>query len=328
LIKIVYAASRSPSAKLQLKRFLEAANGKYNIRVAAYKDYSPNPNIDWTLDYLLNPLDPDFIQYETQAVEFYYHQIKSFNPDLIISDMELFTSYIANSLNIPIWQCSSSSIVYALTHKEKYDLSIYKENAYLLYKGHQKKQAIINLIEQADKNLIYSHFGDTINPPNISDKFQWIRPYYKIAKEQVASRHAITAAMLNDNKKIIKLLNQYEDCVAFTENLQDEYYSNIKMKNLNNEEEYYSNLFNSDIYICEGQAILLGDAFYNKKYAFSYVNHSDLDCLINNKLSQKLKLSTSIFDDNVEFEKFVDIEVMSDLNNNIRSLDQEIDLCM
>src|SRR5271155_1177897 len=109
-MKILYAAGDNTNACTQLSRFVQAMPN-HQIKVAAYQQSSPKGmNIDWTLNCLLNVFTGQIA--ENDNLKIYYDQIVYFAPDLIISDLEYFTSYLAGVGNIPLWQCSSSLINY------------------------------------------------------------------------------------------------------------------------------------------------------------------------------------------------------------------------
>ena len=326
MLKILYASNQSKNSKLQLQRFLDNAKGLFDIKIAAYKNFFPlNYKVDWTLDYLISSSNPNAMSYTTQAAEFYYHQIKTFNPDFIISDCNIPTSHMGSLLKIPVWQCGSSLMRFALENFASLHTNFNIENInFDDTKKHNER--IINLINQSDKIFIYSHFGDTLNPPQLKSNYSYIRPYFQTHSYKNTCHHAITAAMIGNNKKILKLLKEYEDTVVFTENYTYEEYSNIKIKNLSEQqEEYYCNLRSSDLYLCEGQTNLLADAFYNKKYCFSYALNLDIDSLLNNSISQKLGLSTTIYEDDQElFLKYIDKTIKYDLKPNITFLHETI----
>ena len=127
MFKILYAASNNINSKIQLARFMQAVKDEpYIIKIAAYKNSSPSIHIDWTLDYLVNIFDNGRINLNDDSFRTYLDQIKLYEPDLIISDLEYFTSYAANLLNITLWQCSSSIINFALSKKQKYNMGIFK----------------------------------------------------------------------------------------------------------------------------------------------------------------------------------------------------------
>lgn len=176
-------------------------------------------------------------------------------------------------LNIPLWQCSSLLTNFALTKSQKYDLGIFKKYAYYLNKIPVNVQRIINIIDNSNKNFIYSHFGDTMKPLEIKQNFQWLRPYHNLGKRYTMCKHNIVAALPDSNKLLINTLSKYPDTVIFTNNC-DEKYKDILNKDINNEIEYFCNLYNSNIFACEGQTSFLADAFYNKKASiFSPIIH-------------------------------------------------------
>src|SRR5215472_2925063 len=123
-MKILYAASNNQNAKIQLSRFLDAIGTNHQIKIAAYKKSTPSGvNVDWTLDALLNIYRPNLLSLHNDNLDIYYEQVRSYNPDVVVSDMEYFTSYVANDLNITLIQCSSSIINFAL--ERKYNLKLF-----------------------------------------------------------------------------------------------------------------------------------------------------------------------------------------------------------
>tara|TARA_R110000868_G_scaffold67046_6_gene199267 strand:- start:1794 stop:2789 length:996 start_codon:yes stop_codon:yes gene_type:complete len=318
MIKILYAASNNYYSSLQLIRIINSIKElPVIIKVAAYKKSSPkNISIDWTLDSLLNINKPELLSIDNDNFIIYYDQIKNFNPDLIISDLEYFTSHIANLLNKPLWQCSSTLINIALTKSQKYDLGIFKKYAIYLNKTPVNVQKIINIIDNSNKNFIYSHFGDTMKPLEIKQNFQWLRPYYKLGKNNLLCKHNIVAALPDSNKFIINSLSKYQDSIIFTNN-HNEKYNNILNKDINNDIEYSCNLHNSNIFVCEGQTTFLSDAFYNKKTSVIYPNYLSPESLINKTLSDYLKLSY----DDINFD-YPDLSL--NLDSKIKFLHEEI----
>jgi len=289
-MKILYAASNNYNAKIQCTRFLNAIDSKHQIKIAAYIKSSPkNVNIDWTLDCLLNVYKPELLSLNNDNLNTYFDQVKDFDPDLVVSDLEYFTSYIANDLNIPLWQCSSSLINFALTKREKYGLGLFKYYAHLLNRDPINTQRIANIIENSDRNFVYSHYGDTETPPVLESKFEWIRPYHQVAKDYVPCQHYITAGLSANNKQILDVLKKYPDSVAFVEHHQETYH-NVLVKDIRLQEEYYCNMKNSNLFVCQGQMSFLADAFYNGKYSLIYPDYEDTESVINSQLSQKLKL--------------------------------------
>lgn len=288
-MKILYAASNNQNAKIQLLRFLGAMEGsQHQIKVAAFKKSSPKGiNIDWTLDALLNIYRPDLIALHSDNLAIYMEQVKDFSPDLIISDLEYFTSCVANELNIVLWQCSSSLINYALLRNEKYNLGLFKYHAHALNRDILHSQRMVNILDNSNRNFVYSHYGDMIEPPFLMEGFHWVRPYHQVAKNYVPCQHNITAAFSVPDKKVMAFLKKYPDSVAFVDDPQ-ETYQNVRVKDIRIVDEYYCNLKNSAFYVCQGQTSFLADAFYNGKFAFVFPDYEDAESITNSQLAQKI----------------------------------------
>lgn len=288
-MKILYAASNNQNAKIQLSRFLKAMDGsQHQIKIAAYKKSSPKDiSIDWTLDAVLNIYRPDLLSLNSDNLSIYLEQVKSFSPDLVISDLEYFTSCVANELDITLWQCSSSMINHALSRKEKYNLGLFKYHAHSLNRDAVDTQRIVNIIDNSNCNFVYSHYGDMNSPPILREEFEWIRPYHQVAKDYVPCKHYITAALPYNNKRVLDVLKRYPDSVVFTENTKEHYYD-VRVKDIRNVDEYYCNLKNSTLFVCQGQTSFLADAFYNGKHSLIFPDYEDAESITNSQISQKL----------------------------------------
>lgn len=325
MLKILYAASNNENAKIQLSRFIQAMEGKpFIIKVAAFKKSSPKINIDWTLDCLLNMFKPEHISQDNNNFSIYYEQVKYYNPDLIISDMEYFTSHIAGVLNTTIWQCSSSLINFALPKNYKYDLGVFSKYAHTLNKNPLHYQRLLNVLDNSNCNMVYSHFGDTGMAPPLVEGFEWIRPYHPIGKVSVPCQHNIVAGLIRSNKKIMDVLKKYPDSVAFTE-FQGEKYANPLVKDIENEVEYACNLRNSNLFVSEGQTSFLADAFYNNKHSAVFTNLEDSECIVNSTISEKLKLSTSVYQNSEDLNLIMNLPVPIEYDESIKFLHQRIE---
>jgi hypothetical protein len=323
-MKILYAASENENAKIQLSRFLQAIEDKpYIVKVAAYKKSSPNINIDWTLDCLKNLFKPDYVTLDNDNFVTYFEQVKYFKPDLIISDLEYFTSHIASVLGTTLWQCSSSIINYALTNEEKYDLGVFKRYAYIFNRSEAQTQRHLNVLDTSDKNFVYSHFGDCETPPRVKPGFEWIKPYHRVGRKSAPCQHNVVGASLGSNKKMIGLLKFYSDSVCFSEFLET--HPNPVVKDIRNQEEYFCNLRNSNLFVCGGQTSFLADAFYNGKYSAVLTNLMDPECIVNSTISERLGLSTSIYHISDDLQSMMNKPVPVSLNGNIKYLHERIE---
>lgn len=320
MIKILYAASNNYNAGIQLSRFLDAVKDKkYNIKISCYKKSSPvNINIDWTLDCLNHLYDQNILSFDNDNLQIYFDQVKYFKPDLIISDMEEYTSYIGHILNIPVWQCSSFLINFALN--KRYHFGIYKNYSFILNGPNDNRQKIINIIDNSSKKLVYSHFGDVNNSPELKENFEWIRPYHKLGKSSIICAHNICAATYNKNINLLNMISKFDDVVLFSKFI-DEKYNEIHLKNIDNDIEYFCNLKNSNYFICEGQMSFLADAYYNNKKSFILINNLEKDTLINSMISFKLGLSYNILDQSPNISE----NIISPINNKIQYLHEKIE---
>lgn len=324
MLKILYAANNNFSSKIQLARFMQAMDGKpYQIKIAAYINSSPkNISIDWTLDSLLNFYKPEIISLENDNFRIYHDQIKYYAPDLIISDLEYFTSYIANVLNVTLWQCSSSIINFAL--EEKYDLGLFKKYSYVFNRNPQHVQRLVNIIDNSNCNFVYSHLGDMEKAPALKSNFEWIRPYHNIGKSYIPCKHNLMTALLQNNIKIMSLLKKHTDCVVFSDFYQNSNFELI-FKDINNTDEYTCNMYNSNLFICEGQTNFLADAFYNGKYSIIIPNFEDSECLINSVLTDHFQIGKTIYNDLVKVEEFYEKKINIQKNSHIKFLSERIE---
>lgn len=324
-MKILYAASNNENAKIQLSRFVRAMEGKpHTVKIAAYKKSSPNINIDWTLDCLQNIFKPEHVNLDNDNFVTYYDQVRYYKPDLIISDLEFFTSHVANTLGTTLWQCSSSMVHFALSSDYKYNLGVFKGYAYLFNKNPQHIQRLINIMDNSSRNLLYSHFGDTRSPPKIKHQFEWVRPYHQVGKLSKPCQHNIVAGTLESNKRIIELLSSYPDSVCFSD-FYHETYPNPAVKDIRNHEEYFCNLKNSNLFVNAGQTSFLADAFYNNKYSAVLVNAEDPECVVNSAISEKLGLSKSIYRTTEDLSLLFDNQVNASLNEAGKFLHEKIE---
>jgi hypothetical protein len=316
MLKILYAAGNWENSKYQLLRFMEAIKDKpYNIKIAAYKKSSfSSLNIDFTLDCILHYKYPHVLDKLNNNFSIYLDQIRSFNPDLIISDLEYFSSRVAYILNIQLWQCSSLFTTFALKNRKRdnstYSYHLYNDKNVFFYR---------NIIDNSDKIFYYSNLCDISKSES---NFEWIRPYYKVGKKSPTCEHNIVAVSPTNNKKILSILKKYDDCVLFTDS-HKELYKNIEVKSLNNEEEYYCNIRNCKLFICEGQENFLADGFYNNKYSLVVYDQSNYECVCNSMISQKYNLSKNIF--NSDIGKYFSRDVEYSLNKDVRFLHERID---
>jgi hypothetical protein len=300
-MKILYAASGRRGAANQLNRFLIAiAAMGHTVKIAAYHDIKCVSYIDWNLDALLNIFDPSKISFENDNLEIYYDQVKHFKPDLIISDLEIFTSHIATLLNIPTFQIGPRLLYQGLVNKN--NIGLFKQYSHLLKQNIE--QITQHMLDTADCNLVYSHLCDIAEPPPLRGGFEFVRPYHILGEPKLTCKHRVVAISSSNDRPFIQFLNTYEDAVLFTD-FNREKYPEIALKDISNSSEYACNLKNCDHFISRGSAEHLADAFYNHKFAWVFPNFVDQEAIINSIVNERFGLGKVIYD---PISKFDDIE--------------------
>ena len=295
-MKILYAASKRKGAALQLKRILPFLL-PHQVKIAAYYDANYQ-NIDWNLNALLPIGGKEKLPLDGEIIEIYYEQVKYFNPDLIISDLEPFTSHIGNALNIKTWQVSPLLLYYALV--DKYHLEIYKNYSYF-FKNADHAQRIKNMIFNSEKNFVYSHFGD-LSLFDLKENFEWIRPYHVLGKYSKTCEHEIVAADLEENLKTLLFINQYDDGILFAKPSLNRY-SKIFTKDINNLTEYACNIKNAKYLVNQGMTDFLGDAYYNNKFSWIIPDFNDQEMVVNAIISEKVGLAKIVYDTSIKLNE-------------------------
>lgn len=162
----------------------------YSIKLSAYSKSIKDLNVNWTLDALLDFSGKSSnISFKNSNFALYMREIKRFAPDLIISDLEPYTSYAALELGIPVWQVSPLLLYYGINHKT----NLYKYHSGVFTKDVDTKQYIKHIISNADKRLILSHLGDIPASPPLKETYEWVRPNYKAVNIEMVS-NAVEAA--------------------------------------------------------------------------------------------------------------------------------------
>lgn len=318
-LKILYACSNSYNSKHQLERFVNAVKNKnYQIKVAAYRKYMPN-NIqtDWNLESLLNIFDPNAISLDNPNFEYYYKQIKSYKPDLIISDSEYFTTSIAISLNKLIWQYSSSYIDFALGCRNIGFLKTYK---FVFVKDTNRNNKIHYMTSNSNKALVYSHLCDSDVDFDLKPSFEWVRPYY--IKDNSNLNNNLTGITLSRNKKITSLLKKYKDSILYCHN-DYENHLNLSIKNI---DDYinYSNLSKCNLFIHEGYTDFFADALYNNKFSIIIPDFNCAESIINAFIAEKYKFGKIVYNCNEDISSYIEEEVNFKYNNSVKFLHESI----
>lgn len=310
--RILYAGSNRPGAKLQLFRFLDAIK-EYNftIKLAGFRNMKMN--LDWTLDALDDIMYPDLVSTDNDVFTIYFQQIKQYAPDLIISDLEYYTSYAGQLLNIKTWQISPLLFYFGSEYKERLEHNTHRNYEILLDKL-LENALLKNVIVNSDRLFVYSCIGDLDNAPKLIDKYDWIRPYHYVGKQSEPCKHNIVIATHKINQKIEALLKE-SDTVIFSDpkvpNTKNIYYT----------DEYACNLKNACYCINSGLTDLIADAIYNGKCPTIVPDLFDIECAMNATTFENYGLINTAYDgkisDNVK-------EINMTYKENIKFLHEEI----
>lgn len=178
-MKILYSVRNSFSAVEQLKLFKDL-NKDFTCKVMGFYDSIHQLEVvDWVLDGLYLNASPkeskylaDKFKYKLPKVNSYLFQklledVKQYGPNLIISDLEPVSAFVAKILNIPYWKVSSLHIIdYAILPKNVLNKKIFNNINYHL-----------RSLPKSDRTLIISPFADFYEF-EINSNAEWICPYF------------------------------------------------------------------------------------------------------------------------------------------------------
>jgi hypothetical protein len=285
-LKIVYSIPKRETAGKQAARFLRAIEGKgWDVRTAAYRGNFEIPFFDWTLDALHHPFIKNApLSFESENFISFFEQIERFAPDLVISEMEVFSSYVAEMLGVPLWQIGSSIMFEGLAEYEgipKYKF-LKKLPSFIQAKLDHldiiKKRE--DLLDASKKKLICSHLCDLTSPPKLTEEFEFVRPYHLIGYNSPTCYHKLIAISQRNDRELVRFLEKQQDDTVLFSHYPKEKFNSTVVKNINDEEEYICNIKNSDIIINQGDETALSDTFYNGKLNHIVLNNNDLeDCI-------------------------------------------------
>lgn len=276
-MKIFYAAGNRLGSYYQLKRFLSSTFSlNHDIRIAAYKNSLQDLNTDYTLDCLLNFTSNSSSITFNGNYGYYSNEIKRFNPDLIISDFDPYTSIIAIELNITLWQYSPTNLYYALSKEQKREIEVRKHNTWLLEESPDRNEYIKEIFAASDRNFVLSHVCDCETPIPLINGFEYVRPSFVLGTNNNTADTVIATAQTN-----MDTINDFKNknAILFSP-YTFQHYNRLQVKDINNETEYSNSLEDCNTFITDGTAAFTADAFYNQKYCISLPRHNDLETLI------------------------------------------------
>lgn len=282
-MKILYAAGNRIGSLYQLKRFISSIDKSCVLKIAAFKRSMGNLNVDYNLDSLLNFTNPNGPISFNGNYSYFYNEIKRLDPDLIVSDFEIYSSIVAMELNIKLWQISPINLYYALDKDTKAAFGIHGRYAFLLDADRKRTSYINYMLNNSNKKLVLSHLCDSKRKPQLLNGFEYVRPNFILGSGGDKADCLTVLAEANKN-----INNKYKSSIVFS----DTDYEIFKNKsfNINNYDAYSKYLAACNYVVSDGTATFLADAFYNQKYCFSYPRYNDIESIICSFANEHFKL--------------------------------------
>ncbi len=279
-MKILYAAGRYSSSAIQLQRIQETLKN-YEVKTAGFS-FMGLP-VNFTLDPLLSLYWKNSVL-RNNMFAIYRDEVKRFNPDLIISDLEMYTSSIAKLLQKPLWHYSSALLRQCVKFSDVNESGIASHYRSYLKRYENVVEVEDALVKMTNMNLIPSHFGDAGIALKPRKGFYWSRPYHKLANDLPTKKFTYVGATEKSNKPMVHFLKQQENVLLLSPT-EEKYPLTIKAPS-----ELDGNYIkDSNVFVCDGNPYHAADGFYNGKYTIFYVNlkHSDKEELFTAALSRK-----------------------------------------
>jgi hypothetical protein len=280
-MKILYAASDSIGASIQLNKFLiHFPWHKHTLKISAYHGYNYLSNIDYNLHFL-TPFKDKKQSIHTDNTRIYYNELDKYNPDLIISDLDILTSYYAIDRKTKLWQYSADFIYYYLSPVTMRHLSL-SQRFIGRTSVHRKDYEFI--LSNSDKCLypsLYDLLGLKVTDVEIIDPLSImgdLNPKYN---------HKLILSLYNNKRCFLKHCK--EDSLLFTTDTS-EFFKNIKTKYTYSDIDYYNNIVSSDLYMCDLYSDFIFDGLINNQTINSYINFSELSTITNFALLKHLGL--------------------------------------
>lgn len=208
MLKILYAASNCKGSYHSLKRFRETYGPFYDIKYAGFSSSLQNDHANWNLDALLDFRNKyQNVSFKNKNFPIFFQEIKNFAPDLVISDLEIYSSYVALELQIPLWQVSPLLLLQGVA--EQYAKAS-KHYSWVLRRNFNNLAFLKNIMNNSDKLLVQSYLGDIETPPVLLPKFEWLRPNYQVA-ENTEATYSLQLADAYYSGKTISLKPDFSD---------------------------------------------------------------------------------------------------------------------
>ena len=294
-MKLLYALSPSSEANLRLLRFLKAIIGQnHTIKIAAYRSSIGFIKADWTLDALHDPHNLEFYPLDSETLKLYRKQVEYFAPDLILSDMEIFTAEVAISIGIP-FRLIGSWLMHFGMMQDGMRLRHATARYPVLAPSNPNIKRLSYLTHNAECNLVYSHLCDLSEAPILKSNFFWVRPYHCRGNTNPLCQHNLIGVSAWGHKPLVHYLQEHgNDNVFFTHLTHEKF--DLPIKDLNSETEYACNLANCRAVVCRGEPDILADAYYNGRAVALLPDFTDPATLYGMAITEKYQLGQVLYD--------------------------------
>ena len=293
-MKILYAANDNLESCLQLNRFLiNFPWDQHTLKVAGYSGYDYLIDIDFNLNFVKSFYSKVSVTLNTDNYNIFCSQLDRFEPDLIISDLDKFSSNYAILNNVKLWQYSSNLLQYCLPHYWHLKLRIANR-----YNYEQMYSYIINNSDKILLPTLYDQFGLTLD-----NKVTLVNPLsFKGSEDKEIYNNCIS--LLENKRKYLKLADSKS--VVFTTNTF-EFFNNFKLKHLYSDINYYNNIHNSKAYVCDLYDDLIFDGLLNNKTINTFMNSYDHNCHIHYQILKKMGLVNLLDNHPIENRNYISV---------------------
>jgi len=319
-MRILYAAGNRQGSFFQLKRFLDTIRHKgIEYKISAYKKSLGNLSVDYTLDSLLNFVNSEQGFSYNGNYTYYYNEIKRFKPDLIISDLDPYTSIIALELGIVLWQVSPLLLYQALPYEVKYSAKINSNYSFLFSSNHRRKKSLSYIVNNSDRKFVVSHLCDAGKNIQLNPGFEWVRPEFVLSDENTEELEFVVA-LPSGSANIAHSLRE-TNSIMFTNHNYDRY-DKLLIENIYNEKEYKKQIGRGKVFISDGSAALSSDAFYNQKTSLFDVQPFDMESIIVSHLDEYFGLGKIIPHD-MNADNLAPAQIV--INDKVKFLHEELE---
>lgn len=299
-MRILYSAGNRVGANSQLLRFLAALPSTHEVKIAAFVKSSHSLiHIDWTLDSLYNNalhrrhsrvvqkllgnLKAPLVNLKNTEV--FIKEAKDFCPDLVISDGDSVSSFVARTIGAKLWHCSPVNALMGID----WDYNVLKYKSFMVIEYDR-----LFKLPDPDRNLIYSPFGDVKFRPHLKNGYEWVRPYY--IKSTPSNKNYKNVFVINEFERfaaLTRLINVLSEKVALVSPYTEEF-NNID-RFLDSDIKTYSELlFNCEKVFTTGETSYIADALYNNKNVCVAPTLTDIETIINSSLIKEYSLGMDL----------------------------------